>query len=273
MRFDRPTLEFNDGHTIPRLGYGLWQVKEAEKMTEAAIGHGFRLIDGAAAYQNEEGMGRGIARSGVAREELFVTTKVPNDQQGRQKAKDCLRGSLDRLGLDRVDLVLIHWPAPKNDLYLETWEAFIELQEEGLATSIGVSNFEEEHLRRIIEATGMTPALNQIELHPGLAQEHMRRIDEELSIVTQSWSPLGRGASMEAGPVTAIAERLDASPAQVILAWNLKLGNSVLTRTENPDRLTENLAAMELDLTDEDMRALAALDTGDRQGPHPDDNN
>ena len=269
----QPMMTLNDGHKMPQLGTGIWQIDDAKtpQVVQQALSAGYRLIDGAAAYKNERGMGEGIRNSDVPRDEIFVTSKLWNDAQGYDMALRTFDETMKRTGLDRLDLFLIHWPLPKLDAYVETWKALIRLRDEGRVTSIGVANFHEDHLQRLIDETGVTPALNQIELHPSLAQTHMRKVNERLGIVTQSWTPLGRGDSFEAPAVTRIAERLNRSPAQVILRWHIQHGLSVIPKSEHPDRLAQNFAVLEFELTAEDMAALDGLDNDHRTGPHPDE--
>ncbi|WP_378941414.1 aldo/keto reductase [Paracoccus sp. R86501] len=269
----QPMMTLNDGHKMPQLGTGIWQIDDAKtpQVVQQALSAGYRLIDGAAAYKNERGMGEGIRNSDVPRDQIFVTSKLWNDAQGYDQALRTFDETMKRTGLDKLDLFLIHWPLPKLDAYVETWKALIRLREEGRVTSIGVANFHENHLQRLIDETGVTPALNQIELHPSLAQTQMRKVNERLGIVTQSWTPLGRGDSFEAPAVTQIAERLDRSPAQVILRWHIQHGLSVIPKSEHPDRLAQNFAVLDFELTADDMAALDGLDNDHRTGPHPDD--
>jgi 2,5-diketo-D-gluconate reductase A len=262
-------LSLSDGRTIPQLGFGLWQVAEAERVTATALGLGYRLVDGAAIYGNETGMGRGIRTSGVPRDRVFVTTKVWNDRQGFDSTRAAVGESLDRLGLDRLDLVLIHWPCAARGLYVDTWRALVALRDEGVVTSIGVSNFDAAQIDRLVAETGVAPVLNQIELHPRLQQASLRAAHAARGIVTQSWTPLGGGRSFADPAVTAIAARLGRTPAQVILRWHLQLGLSVIPRSTRAEGLAENLALFDFALTEADMAALAALEAGDRIGPDP----
>lgn len=268
----QPTLRLNDGNRMPQLGAGIWQVPadDTARVISDALAIGYRLIDGAAAYRNEEGLGQAIRETDIPRDQIFVTTKLWNDAQGYDAALAGFDASMGRLGLDYVDLYLIHWPVPSRDLYVETWRALIRLREEGRIRSIGVANFHQAHLDRMIAETGVTPAVNQIELHPSLSQAALRAHDETLGIVTQSWTPLGRGAVFEAPAVLRIAERLAATPAQVILRWHLQHGLSVIPKSNRAERLRENFAALDLVLTDQDMAALDTLDTDHRTGPDPD---
>ena len=268
---DIPHLRLRDGHTIPQLGFGLWQVPSdtAAEVVASALRTGYRLIDGAYLYRNEAGLGEGLRRSGVPREEVFVTTKVWNYDHGRDKARASVERSLKTIGVEQLDLVLIHWPVPSQDLYVETWKAFIAMRDEGLMRSIGVSNFNADHLERLIAETGEAPVLNQIELNPMLQQPEMRAANARHGILTQSWTPLGNARSFAAEPIAAAAARTGKSPAQVILRWHIQLGLSVIPRSVNPARQAENLDVFDFALTEEDMAAIATLDVGLRTGPDP----
>jgi 2,5-diketo-D-gluconate reductase A len=259
----------NDGHSIPALGFGLWEVRDARFVTETGLRHGYRLVDGAAIYGNEEGMGQGLRDSGVPRDEIFVTTKIWNDAQGHDSALRAADASLKRLGLDHVDLLLIHWPCPQQNLFVDTWRAMIRLRDEGRTRSIGVSNFDAAQIDRLTEETGVTPCLNQVELHPRLQQTALRAAHDARGVVTQSWTPLGQGRSFDDPTVAGIAARTGATPAQVVIAWHLALGLSVIPRSTREARLAENLAARDLQLAPDDIAAMAALDAGDRIGPDP----
>lgn len=265
------TLEFHDGSRIPQLGFGLWQVPEEQtaRVVREALELGYRLADGAAIYGNEEGLGEGLRTSGLPRDEIFVTTKVWNDAQGFEPALRAVEESLGRLGLDRLDLCLIHWPAPKRDLYVDTWRALIRLRDEGRITSIGVSNFDLDQIDRLTAETGVTPVLNQIELHPMLQQAELRAGHAERGIVTQSWSPLGRGMAFDTPAIRGIAERTGRSPAQVVLRWHIELGCSVIPRSTRRAGLAENLDLFDFELTEADHAAISALDAGTRTGPDP----
>lgn len=268
-----PNLTFNDGKEIPQLGYGVWQVENetAQKVVALALEAGYRHIDTAKIYGNEEGTGQAIAGSGVAREDIFLTTKVWNDEQGFDAAKAAAEASLKRLGTDYLDLLLIHWAKPSQGLYLETWKALIELQKEGKVRSIGVSNFPEEQLREIVRETGVTPAIHQIELHPYFSQGNLREAHAELGIITQAWSPLGNGSDLLSNPVLAeIAEKHDASVAQVVLAWHRAIGNVAIPKSVTPARIVENFESLNLELTGDEVAAIDALDREDgRIGPDP----
>jgi 2,5-diketo-D-gluconate reductase A len=265
------TIALNDGHAIPRIGLGVWEIPQTATAQVVATGIklGYRLIDGAFVYANEAGMGEGLRQGGVARENLFVTSKIWNSDQGRDSARKAIQGSLARIGVDYLDLVLIHWPCPSKDLYVETWEALIEAREAGLVRSIGVSNFEAEHLDRLIAATGVTPALNQIEVNLRLQQARMREANRTRGIVTQSWTPLGQGASFDAAEIAAICARTGKSPAQVILRWHLQLGVSVIPRSTKREHMASNIDLFDFELTQGEMQALTRLDEGVRTGPDP----
>lgn len=269
---NQPMLTLNDRRRMPQLGLGVWQMpadRTAEVVGEA-LRIGYRLIDGAAIYGNEEGLGEAVRSADLPRDEIFVTSKLWNDQQGRDRTLRAFDATMDRLGLDRLDLYLIHWPTPQHDLYVETWQTLIGLRDEGRVASIGVANFNEPHLERLIAETGVAPAVNQIELHPSFAQPEMRAVDARLGIVTQSWAPLGRTADFSAGPVIEIAERHGASPAQIIIAWHLAHGLSVIPKSQNPDRLRQNFAAKDITLSVDDIAAIDALESAGRNGPDPD---
>lgn len=268
----QPMMTLNDGHRMPQLGTGIWQIDDARtpQVVSQALKVGYRLIDGAAAYKNERGLGQGLRDSGVPRNEVFVTSKLWNDAQGHDAALRAFDATMERTGLDYLDLYLIHWPLPALDAYVDTWKALIRLRDEGRVRSIGVANFHEAHLARLIGDTGVTPALNQIELHPSLPQVEMREVNRRLGIVTQSWTPLGRGDSFDAPEVVAVAERLGRSPAQVILRWHIQHGLSVIPKSEHPDRLAQNFEVLDFELTDADMASLDGLDRHHRTGPDPD---
>lgn len=264
-------LRLNDGHMIPQLGLGIWQVPEATTAATvaAALRMGYRLIDGAAIYGNEAGLGEGLRDSGVPRDEVFVTTKVWNDDQGHDATLRAVEASLKRLGMDRVDLCLIHWPVPARNLFVDTWRALIRLKEDGRVRSIGVSNFMGDHLERIIGETGTLPVVNQIELNPRLQQADLRDLHDRLGVVTQSWTPLGQGRSFAAGPVREAAARTGKSPAQVILRWHVQIGAAVIPRSTRMAGLAENLDIFDFTLTAEEMAAFSTLDEGRRGGPDP----
>lgn len=267
----QPMMTLNDGRRMPQLGTGIWQIDDAKtpEVVSQALKIGYRLIDGAAAYKNERGLGQGLRDADVPRDEVFVTSKLWNDAQGHDAALRAFDATMERTGLEYLDLYLIHWPLPALNAYVDSWKALVRLRDEGRVRSIGVANFHEAHLTRLIDETGVTPALNQIELHPSLPQVAMREVNRRLGIVTQSWTPLGRGDSFTAPEVVAVAERLGRSPAQVILRWHIQHGLSVIPKSENPDRLAQNFEVLDFELTGQDMAALDGLDRNHRTGPDP----
>jgi 2,5-diketo-D-gluconate reductase A len=261
-------LTLNDSHTIPQLGYGTWRIndEQAAPLVKTAIEVGYRHIDTAAIYANEAGVGQGIRHSGVDREDLFITTKLWNtDHDDPAKA---LRLSLDKLGLDYVDLYLIHWPVPAQKLYASAWRTLIDLRDQGLAKSIGVSNFYAEVLDDLTDS-GVVPAVNQVEIHPTFANRAIIETDTARGIVTESWSPLGRSEDLDNPIIEMIAARLGATPAQVVIAWHLAKTLVVIPKTVTPDRMRQNFEALDLELTDSDLAAIDALDRGNRQGGDP----
>ncbi|MFF8375918.1 aldo/keto reductase [Streptomyces sp. NPDC015661] len=270
-----PTVTLNNGVEIPQLGFGVFQV--ADDATTAAVTSaleaGYRSIDTAAVYGNEAGVGRALGASGLAREELFVTTKLWNADQGHDATLRAFDDSLAKLGLDHVDLYLIHWPAPDRDLYLDSWRALERLAEEGRIRAAGVSNFQPGHLRRLMDGAALTPAVNQIELHPALQQSELRAFHGEHRIATEAWSPLAQGAVLDDPAITAIAAAHGKSPAQVVIRWHLQLGNVVIPKSVTPARIRANIDVFDFVLTDEEMATIAGLDRGLRTGPHPDELN
>jgi len=268
-----PAVRLNNGVEIPQVGFGVFLIPETETKTAvaSALAAGYRHIDTAKLYQNEAEVGAAIAGSGIPRDEIFVTTKVWNSEQGYDAALDSFEQSLDRLGLQVLDLLLIHWPVPHLDRYVETWHAFEKLYADGRVRAIGVSNFHIPHLQRLFDEASVVPAVNQVELHPQLPQDELREFHARHGIVTEAWSPLARGgAVLSDQTVTAIADRVGKSPAQVVLRWSLQLDNVVLPRSVTPSRLEENLELFDFSLTDEDMAALAGLADDERIGPNPD---
>jgi diketogulonate reductase-like aldo/keto reductase len=267
-----PPIILNNGVEMPQLGYGVWQVPddEAERAVATALQAGYRSIDTAAIYGNEEGTGKAIAASGVPREEIFVTTKVWNSDHGYDATLRAFDTSLAKLGLDYVDLYLIHWPLPSRDAYVDTYKAFEKLYADKRVRAIGVSNFLPEHLRRLTEETSVIPAVNQIELHPHLQQRKSREVHGELGIATEAWSPLGQGKGLlEVPAIVAIARKHDRTPAQVVLRWHLQLGNIVIPKSVTPSRIKENIAVFDFSLDDEDLAAISALNEDRRLGPDP----
>jgi 2,5-diketo-D-gluconate reductase A len=261
-----PTIALNDEAKMPVLGLGVAKLSDAETESSvtAALGAGCRLIDTAAAYGNEIAVGRAIAASGVPREELFVTTKLGTSKQGFESAQEACKASLDRLGLDYLDLYLIHWPAPALGKFVDSFEGMIQSREQGHVRSIGVSNFTEEHLSTVIEQTSEVPAVNQIELHPRLNQAELRQANAEHDVVTQAYSPLGVGRLIDEPTVTSIAAEYSRTPAQVLVRWNLQLNNVVVSRSSKPERVAENLDVFDFVLEPEHMKAIDALHDGTR---------
>lgn len=268
---DQPKIELNDGHRIPQIGLGVWQTpnNEAAPAVRKALEVGYRHIDTAAIYENEEGVGEGLRQSGVARGDIFLTTKLWNDRQSYDAALRAFDESLKRLGTDYVDLYLIHWPSPHRGTYVEAWKALIELKKQGRARSIGVSNFCEAHLDRIIDETGEKPVLNQIELHPDFQQKALRAVHGRLGIHTESWSPLGQGKLIAHPEIGRIAKRLGKTPAQVIIRWHLDNGLIVIPKSVTPSRIEENFQVFDFTLDAEAEAAMAELDGPNRVGPDP----
>lgn len=261
-----PTYTLNDGTTIPAIGFGTYPLvgDDGTAAVLSAIETGYRLIDTAVNYDNEAEVGEAIRRSGVPRDELVVTTKIPGRHHGYDDAIASVRASLDRLGLERTDLHLIHWPNPSQGRYVEAWRALVQLQQDGLVRSIGVSNFTEAHLARIIDDTGVTPAVNQIELHPRFPQEHMRAVHERLGIRTEAWSPMGkRRAPLTEDAVRTAAEAHDVSPGQVILRWHVQLGSLPVPKSVDPARQAQNLDVFGFELTDDEVAAISRLGESD----------
>ncbi|MEU5716091.1 aldo/keto reductase [Streptomyces sp. NPDC020403] len=265
------TLTLNNGVTIPQLGFGVFQIPDDETTTAVteALDAGYRSIDTAAVYGNEVGVGRALADSGLPRDDLFVTTKVWNSDQGYDATLAAFDVSLRKLGLDHVDLYLIHWPTPARGLYPETWRALEKLTADGRIRAAGVSNFQPAHLHRLIEGSSLVPAVNQIELHPGLQQTELRALHARYGIVTEAWSPLAQGALLDDEVLTTIAGHHAKSPAQVVLRWHLQLGNVVIPKSVTPARIRQNIDVFDFELSDAEMDAVAGLDRGMRTGPNP----
>jgi 2,5-diketo-D-gluconate reductase A len=268
-----PTLKLNDGHDIPQLGFGVFKVDpdETERIVSDALAAGYRHIDTAAVYGNEVGVGRAIAASGVPREELFITTKLWNSDQGTQSAFDAIDLSLDKLGLDSVNLYLIHWPRPDLDRYLETWLAMEQIRDDGKATSIGVSNFHIPHLDTIIAGSSTVPAVDQLELHPTFQQRELRAFGAERGIAIESWGPLGQGKYDLLGmpAITRIAAAHGVTPAQVVIRWHLQSGIIVFPKSNSAERMRENFDVFGFELTADELAAIDALDAGNRVGSNP----
>ncbi len=269
MNEPAPFVELNDGRRLPQLGFGTYQIESddaARSAVERALETGYRLVDTAAVYGNESGVGQGLK----SRDKIWLTTKIWNDRQGRDEARRAFDESLQRLGRENVDLLLIHWPCPDKGQYVETWKAFVQLREEGRARSIGVSNFCADHLDAIVQATGVTPAINQIELHPSFQQRELRAVHARMGIVTQSWSPLGQGKGLDDPTVKDVADRVGRSAAQVILRWHLQHGLAAIPKASSLKHMRDNYGALEFELSHEDMKQLDALDDDDgRIGPNP----
>ncbi|RKS69120.1 diketogulonate reductase-like aldo/keto reductase [Actinomadura pelletieri DSM 43383] len=267
-----PKVDLMDGAAMPQVGFGVFQVSddEAERAVATALREGYRSVDTASAYGNETGVGRALRASGVPREELFVTTKLWNDAQGFDNALRACEASLSRLGLDYLDLYLIHWPMPDRGLYLETWRALERLKQDGRVRSIGVSNFTVETLQRIIDEADAVPVVNQIELHPYFQQDGLRAFHRDHGIRTEAWAPLGQGHGLLDDPaLAAIARAHDRTPAQVALRWHLQIGNVVIPKSVTPSRIAENIDVFGFELSPDDMKAIGELNKGVRFGPDP----
>lgn len=265
-------MTLNNGVEIPRVGFGVWRMseEETEPAVAAALEAGYRSIDTAALYENEPAVGRAIRASGLPREEVFVTTKLDNNAHGRDLALKAFEESQAKLDLDYVDLYLIHWPLPKKDLYVETWQALETLLEQKVVRAIGVSNFRPHHLQRLFDNSDVVPALNQIELNPYLIQEESREFDTEHGIATEAWAPLAVGGVIEEPVVKGLAERYERTPAQIILRWHLQLGNVIIPKSVRPERMRENLALFDFELDDEAIAAISALHCNGGSGLDPD---
>jgi 2,5-diketo-D-gluconate reductase A len=266
-----PTLTLNNGVRMPQLGFGVFQVPDDE--TTAAVATalevGYRSIDTAAVYGNEEGVGRALAESGIARDELFVTTKVWNSDQGYDETLRAFDASAAKLGLEQLDLYLIHWPTPDRGRFLDTWRALERLLADGRTRAIGVSNFEPEHLDRLIGASDIVPAVNQVELHPAMTNRAVVAADDRHGIVTEAWSPLAQGAVLAEAAITTIAARHERTPAQVVLRWHLQQGRVVIPKSVTPHRIAENFDVFGFELAADELAAIDALDRDGRTGPHP----
>jgi 2,5-diketo-D-gluconate reductase A len=268
-----PNVRLNNGVEIPQFGFGVWQVPpdETAQTVRAALDAGYRHIDTAQMYGNEEGVGRALAESGLSRDEVFLTTKLDNDGHGYDTALRRLDESLGKLGTDHVDLYLIHWPRPREDRYVETWRGFEKAAAEGKTRAIGVSNFTVATLERLAAETGTVPAVNQIELHPGFVQAELRRYHADHGIATEAWSPIGQGQGLLDEPALAeLAQRYGKTPAQVVLRWHVQLGHIVFPKSVRPERMRENIDVFDFELAPEDVEAVSALESGGRLGPDPD---
>ncbi|MDQ6648227.1 MAG: aldo/keto reductase [Pseudomonadota bacterium] len=269
-------LTFNDHAEAPQLGFGVFQIDndKASAAVATALEVGYRSIDTAAFYKNEEGVGDGIRRSGIPRGDLFLTTKLWNGDQGFDAALKAFDASMKKLGTDYLDLYLIHWPLPKKDRYVESWKAFIQLQNEGRIKSIGVSNFQPDHLQRLIKETGVVPVVNQIELHPDFTQRDVVAFNSQHHIVTEAWSPLGQGGELlKQKTLVDLGTRYGKSAAQVTLRWHIQRGHMVIPKSEHAERIRENFAIFDFDLGEDELQMIDALDAGNRLGPDPDELN
>jgi 2,5-diketo-D-gluconate reductase A len=270
-----PTVTLNDGHRIPQLGFGVFQVppETTQETVEQAFEAGYRHIDTAQMYRNEAGVGAAIKAAGIPREDLWITTKLNNGFHRPDDARRAFAESLDRLGLDQVDLFLIHWPLPTryDGDYVSTWRTLVELRDDGRARSVGVSNFEPDHLTRIVDETGVAPAVNQIEVHPFLGNEAARAADASYGVATEAWSPIAKGRVGDDPTIGSIARRLGRTAVQVTLRWHLQRGDIVIPKSLRRERMEENLAVFDFELGDDDLRAISALDRGEdgRTGPNP----
>jgi len=266
-----PVLTLHDGVEMPQLGFGVFQIpaEDTQEKVEEALGVGYRHVDTAAVYRNEAGVGAAIAATGVRREDVFLTTKLWNSQQGYDSTLRAFEKSIERLGTGYVDLYLIHWPLPSRDLYLETWRAFERIREEGGTRSIGVSNFRVEDLERLEREAERLPTVNQIELHPRLQQPELRAWHAGRGIVTEAWSPLAQGNLLEDGTIETIAAHHGRTPAQAILRWHLQVGNVAIPKSSNPERIRQNFELFDFELSEDDMAAIERLDAGRRIGEDP----
>ena len=268
-----PTVQLNTGIDMPSLGFGVFQIGPEEVMgpVRGALDAGYRLIDTAWGYHNEEGVGRAVRESGIPREQLFITTKLTNSEHGYDRALRAFDASLAKLEMDYVDLYLIHWPLPKAGLYVETWRAFEKLYAEGRARSIGVSNFTIAHLQKLLDETGTVPAVNQVELHPRLAQPALREFHSLHGIVTEAWAPIGQGKGLLEDPaIKEMAERYGKSPAQVVLRWHVQIGDIAIPKSVTPARIRENIDVFDFELSPTDVALLSELGPEERIGPDPD---
>jgi 2,5-diketo-D-gluconate reductase A len=266
-----PSVPLNDGNSIPALGFGVFKVSpsDAEQAVSTALQAGYRHIDTAAVYGNERETGRAVAESGVPRDELYLVTKLWNSEQGYDSTLAAFDVSMERLGIDYLDLYLIHWPMPKLNKFIDTFKAFAQLRDQGRIRSIGVSNFEPEHINALVDATGIVPAVNQVELHPRLPQTELRELHGRLGIATEAWGPLGQGSLLTDAAVTAVAEARHRTPAQVLIRWHLQLGNIVIPKSVNPERIASNFDVFDFELSESDIASISSLDDGNRLGPDP----
>lgn len=265
------SVTLNDGNSIPTVGFGVYKISPAdtEQAVTTALAAGYRHIDTAALYGNEREVGRAVAASGLSRDEVFVVTKVWNSDQGYDSTLTAFEASMDRLGLDFLDLYLIHWPLPARGQFVDTFRALAHLRDQGRIGSVGVSNFAPEHLRVLIDGTGIVPVVNQVELHPRFSQAELREVHAHLGIATEAWAPLGRGSLLEHPTVTAVARRHGKTPAQVLIRWHIQLGNIVIPKSVHPERIVSNFEVFDFELGTTEMAEISSLDDGARMGPDP----
>lgn len=268
----QPKILLNDGHSIPQFGLGVWQASDpdAQLAVRTALEAGYRSIDTAAIYGNEGGVGRGIKESGLPREEVFLTTKIWNAAQGSATTAKAFENSLRLLDTEYVDLLLIHWPVASKGLYLETWTTLVKLRKQGLVRSIGVSNFQPEHLKTVLDESGVTPVLNQVELHPYFQQKPLRQLHQELGIATESWSPLAQNQALSDPTIVALAEKYGKTPAQIVIRWHLDHGLIVIPKSVTPSRIQSNIEVFDFKLQPDDLATIDALNQNRRIGPDPD---
>src|SRR5262245_6258357 len=269
-----PSITLNDGNSIPQVGLGVWQTppEDTERAVATALDAGYRHVDTAAAYGNEKEVGQAIknaAKSGLPRADVYLTTKLWNADHGYDDTLAAFDASMDKLGVEYLDLYLIHWPMPARNAFVDTFKAFAHLRDQGRIRSIGVSNFEPEHLRILVDATGIVPAVNQIELHPLLQQQELREVHAQLGIATEAWSPLGQGSLLSNPKVTAVAEAHGKTPAQVLIRWHIQLGNIVIPKSVTPERIVSNFDVFDFDLSEQEMASISSLGDGTRRGPDP----
>jgi 2,5-diketo-D-gluconate reductase A len=265
------SITLNDGNSIPQVGLGVWQTppEDTSRAAVTALDAGYRHIDTAAAYGNESEVGQAVAQSGLPRGDVYLTTKLWNADQGYDSTLAAFDASMDKLGLEYLDLYLIHWPMPAKNAFVDTFKAFAHLRDNGRIRSIGVSNFEPEHLRILVDATGIVPAVNQIELHPLLQQEELREVHAQLGIATEAWSPLGQGSLLSNPTVTAVGDAHGKTPAQALIRWHIQLGNIVIPKSVTPERIVSNFDVFDFELSEQEMASISSLGDGTRLGPDP----
>jgi 2,5-diketo-D-gluconate reductase A len=261
----------NDGNAMPQVGLGVYQTppEDTERAVATALEAGYRHIDTAAAYGNEQEVGRAVTESGLPREDVYVVTKLWNADHGYDTTLKAFDASMDRLGLENLDLYLIHWPVPAKNAFVDTFKAFAHLRDQGRIRSIGVSNFEPEHLRILVDGNGIVPAVNQVELHPLMQQQELREVHAQLGIATEAWSPLGRGSLLSNPAVTAVAETYGKTAAQVLIRWHIQLRNIVIPKSVTPERIVSNFDVFDFELSEQDMASISSLGDGTRLGPDP----